>query len=159
MDARHTLPFVLLAVAGCGRPAADRIVTAPGPALIELRLADAAPVAGREPVVSEGRTFFVEARPIVADADLRYVRPYVNKDTLLLELYFTEEGGQRLSRVTGDNVGRFVAFVVNSAVRSVSVIASALVNADVRVQAMVALSADEASRVASMIRTRWPDSP
>jgi preprotein translocase subunit SecD len=84
------------------------------------------------------------------------VHPFVRGSDLMLRLYFTPEAAQRLRRVTGENVGKHMALLLNSRVRSAVVIAGA-VGPDNLLVGAVPLPVGDAERMAETIRLRWPN--
>ena len=124
--------------------------------LIELRLVHDQPAAGRQRVEHEGQSLYLDAQPVITDADLRVVRPVVRDTNLFMQMEVTLEGAQRLYELTRVNIGNRLAVLVDSRVRNAPVIQSA-VGGGTRLTGSVNLPAAEAERLATLIRARWPE--
>jgi preprotein translocase subunit SecD len=148
-----TRVLALVALAACARVTPKNAVAAP---LIELRMAHQIAAPELQRVEHEGRTFYLETRSVFADNDLKLVEPSMRGDTMFLELYPTPEGSARLRQATGDNIGKHLALLVNSRVRSIPVIQSAIGTPEQSIQTWVRLEPDEVERIPERIRSRWP---
>jgi|GEM_PF-6985491 len=152
-----------VAVAGCApasiaqlEPGTSSMAADTSP-LIEFRLVHDAPAPGRMQVEYAGEVVYLDAQPIISDADLREVHPEVLTRGLLVNMRLTPEGARRMARVTAENIGGRMALLLESRVVDMPVIRSPVGStADVPALAVVGLPDSEAERVAQRISRRWP---
>lgn len=148
--------LAFIALASCARDSGERSVVTP---LIELRIAHEVAAPELERLDFEGRTFYLETRSVLADDELEFVDPSVRGDTLMLRLRPTPEGAARLRKATEENIGKHLAFLLDSHVRNMPIIRSPIGGPVRSVSAGIALPSGEASRIADSIRSRWPRPP
>lgn len=128
---------------------------APAP-LIEFRLVHDAPAPGLDLAEYRGDTLYLDHRPLISDSDLRAVRPFVRDTQLLLDIRLTAEAAHRLFTFTGQHLGKRMALLLESQVRSAAVIHDAVGRGDGPLHAALDLDEAEANRLADAVRARWP---
>jgi preprotein translocase subunit SecD len=143
----------------CSKPPVDPALRGPQTAnLIDLRLAQEEPAPDFDRHEYQGRVLYVARRATITDADLHAVRSRVRGDRLLLNLYLLPDGTQRLHRITGENVGKRLIFLLDGRMRGDPVIQSAVAaNPDLALTTAVDLPAGEAERIVEAIRRKWPE--
>lgn len=126
-------------------------------ALIEFRLVHDEPAVDREPHQFQGETLYLESAAVVSDPDFQAVRPMLRPEQLLIDMELTPDAAARLNRVTRENIDRRMALLLDSRVREVPGIRSAVgspLQAAIRLSSD--LSEDEARGIAERLRARWP---
>jgi hypothetical protein len=156
------LVAVLLVPSWACRPPAE---TAPGPnwqqvpVLIELRLAASAPSPGLTPaaVYGEPDTVYLHSKVELANEHVARIEPLELPDGLVLQVWLTGEGAQRLWKVTAGHIGDSLAILINSVVISVPIIQEALTPHFERPsQLTVPLQAAQAKQLANAVSKTWP---
>lgn len=154
------LPLLALAAAGCALRAPDPLPSAHPPSL-ELRIADRMPHPGwllfQPPDAAE--PLYLDPRAVLGSRDLAAVGAETTAEGLRLDLWLTSAGAERLSRATADNVGRWLAVVVNGQVRSAVPIAQSIQGTGVPLHVPLRLEGAEARRLQAQIRAGWPPRP
>jgi preprotein translocase subunit SecD len=146
---------IFVACIACARLTSQRATVPPatGP-LVAFRLAHQVSAPGRERVEADGRTFYLDRNLAVTEADFRYVEAFVRGDTLYLDHYFTGAGSERMRKVTSENIGKYIAVIIDGRVRSAPVIQSSIGGPHMLGGATIPSA--EAERIAEKIRVRWP---
>jgi preprotein translocase subunit SecD len=101
----------------------------------------------------DGEILYLESDAVITDSDLRNVRASSRGDRLLVELELTPAAARQVQAVTRLHVGKRMAFLVDSEVRSAPVIASAVSSP---LQAAIEVGESEQERILERIRARWP---
>jgi preprotein translocase subunit SecD len=93
------------------------------------------------------------AETIASDPDFEAVEPVVRPGRLLLRFVMKPESADRIRSVTANSVGRGLALVVDSEVRSVSVIRDSIGAMGV---ATIEVPTEEAEELAEAVRDSFP---
>jgi len=121
--------------------------------VIELRLVRDVAAPGLQAVEYDGETMYVEPVPVLSDRDLVSVEPSVQPGALMLHIRLTPEAAERIASVSSEEIGSRLAIIIDSKVRSTPVIRDRLGH---RAGMMIGASQEEATRLAAMVRARWP---
>ena len=121
--------------------------------LIEFRLVrqDSAP--GLERVELDGEVFYLEPASVISDADLSDVLASPQGDRLMLLLEIAPAASERMTRTTRENIGRRMAFLLDSHVRSAPIITDSVGSP---LRTVVEVDGPERERLMERIRERWP---
>jgi len=142
----------LAGVIGCGGSPDSDDPDSVG-ALIELTLVREGPGPGRQAVEYAGEPTYLESEPVVSDPDFMHVEPVLRSGELALEFELWPEAGDRLLSVSRASIGESLAIVVDSELRSVSVILDAL---GPRGRMSIDATPEEGAELAEKVRSRWP---
>jgi preprotein translocase subunit SecD len=121
--------------------------------LIELRLVRDVDAPGLHAVEYDGETMYVEPVPVLSDRDLASVEPSVQPGELMLHIRLTPEAAERIASVSSEEIGSRVAIIIDSKVRSAPVIRDRIGH---RADIMIGASQEAATRLAAIVRARWP---
>ena len=112
---------VVLAVAGCGaKTGSDELVR------LEMRIAEETPGEGLTRLDMTGpdktETFYLHDEVVLDNTDVKSASMVFWNGRPAVELLFTDAGGDKLARATGDNVGRRMAMVLDGKLQVAPVI-------------------------------------
>ena len=142
---------VATVVAGCtGSQSSDQAL---GSSLIEVRLVRQEGGGGVEAVEYAGERIYVDSEPLLSDSDFERVEPVIRSGEFHLEFELRPDAGARVSEVTAAEIGERLAVIVDSEVRSVSVILDAV---GPRGRTSFLATSEEAEGIAEKVRRRWP---
>jgi len=155
-DVIATCAGALLVLTGCGgepgNGGGEQTGTA-GP-LIELRLVSETAASGLERSEWEGADLWLEPEPVISNPDFASLSAYTRPGSLRLRIDLSDEAGERFGEVTGGNIGRRLAMLIDGRVVSAPVIRDRLgprAIADIPLDASVPLLQEEAERLAAAI--------
>jgi hypothetical protein len=156
------VPVLLFGLLGC--PAPGTTVDAPMewdrvPVSIQGRLAEDEPGEGltQAPIVGEAEVVHLYPDVRFSRDDIRFADVVPDSDPLLLRIWFTEEGAERVAEVTAEYPGRRFALLVNGHVVSAPQIVQPLQpRPEVPVGVEVRLPEADAERLASAVAQTWP---
>jgi len=123
---------------------------------LTLHLAYADSAAGRRRVQHGDSTIFIAAEPVLSDYDFATVAANAGpRNTITLQATCRPDACKRLASATSRNVGAHLAALVDSRVRNVSRIASAI---GTRPMFTLVIDADstEAGQILQDLQARWP---
>lgn len=146
--------------AGCGMRSAAPPAPLYPPAL-EVRLADTSPRPGWIVLerADEPAVLHLSPENVIGTSDLEAAAATPTPEGLRLDLWLRQEATERLARVTGENVGRWMAVLVDGQVRSAASIAQAVGGAGVPLQLRLRMAPHEAERLRARIDAAWPPGP
>lgn len=102
--------------------------------------------------------FLVEQAPALSSRDVRTARPALDQFNLpAISLSLTAEGARKFEAVTGANVGRMIAVLLNDRVMSAPVIETRVAGSDVRITGR--FTHEEASDLSLVMRARTLPAP
>jgi preprotein translocase subunit SecD len=131
------------------------------PVSIELRLAEASPAPGLVPAVvhGEGGTVYLHPEIQLSNADIARVEAVKTRigQGLILQVWLTRAGAERMAELTRRHIGDSLAVRINSVVVSVPMIQQAL-NSGTHMpnDIGVPLRPEEASQLAQAVAKTWP---
>jgi preprotein translocase subunit SecD len=129
------------------------------PVVIELRLAEDAPGHGRTEAEVSGQAerVYLHSRVELSSEQLARVEAEVGDSAVLINLWLTKEGSERLAGLTAANVGRRLAVVIDTRVVAAAAIVQPLSPGTERpVTVSVHLPRREGERLAQSIARTWP---
>jgi preprotein translocase subunit SecD len=131
------------------------------PVSIELRLAKGAPAPGLVPAAVYGQrdTGYLASEAAVSNTHIARVEPVKTRigTGLILQVWLTKAGAQRIADVTAQHIGDSLAVLVNSMVVSVPGIQQAMSPGTERPSDIgVPLEAEDAERLARAVSATWP---
>jgi preprotein translocase subunit SecD len=158
-------PLILLAAANWACSAGSGKSAAPDwqrvPVSIELRLAERAPgpqlVAA--PVYGQADTVYLHSQPQLSNGDIARVEAAKTMagTGLVLSVWLTKAGSDRMAEVTSHNMGKKLAVLVNSVVVSVPTIQDTIrLGTKLPSQIGVPLGREESRRLALAVSKTWP---
>jgi preprotein translocase subunit SecD len=131
------------------------------PVSLELRLAEGAPAPGLVPatVYGQGATVYLHPEVQVSNSHIARVEAVKTRlgKGLILEVWLTKAGAERLAGVTGRHIGDSLAVLINSVVVSVPIIQETL-GRDTKLPNSIGvpLGAEEAEQLAAAVSKTWP---
>jgi preprotein translocase subunit SecD len=134
------------------------------PVSLELRLAEGAPGPDLVPARVYGQSGTVYLHPDVQLSNSHVARVEAVKtrlgEGLILDVWLTKAGAERLAQVTGGHIGDSLAVLINSVVVSVPTIQDTLGrNPKLPNSIGVPLEAEEAGQLAAAVSKTWPPVP
>ena len=153
---RFALSSAALVVLSGGVPA-SRGYAQSGSPIFQMRLASDLPRPDhdRMTVVPDGHAFYVRRTNVVADDGIADITVTRNKGDLMLDVTFTPDGARRLSDATRDNVGEWMALILDSKPIVVSQITSQ-VGLHGRLLISAQLSPEVATELKEKVAAKWP---
>lgn len=133
------------------------------PVSIELRLAEGAPAPGLVPakVYGQADTVYLHPEAHLSNSGIARVEAAKTRSRrgLVLELWLTKAGAERLAEVTGQHIGDSLAVLINSVVVSVPMIEEPI-GGDTKAPSHVGvpLLPEEAEQLALAVSKSWPSS-
>lgn len=149
----RVLIAVLFLVSAWGSEASAQQGELPAP-LFELRLVHDDPAPDRVPAEFDGDVVYLDAEPLISDVDLERVRSAIRPGKLLLRIECSPESAYRFETIMRQNIGRRVAVLFDSRIRSAPVVRAAVTCAGIDVG--ISATPEEAEQFAAMVRQRWP---
>jgi preprotein translocase subunit SecD len=103
---RRTLLVAVLLLVACGSEK---------PVRLAMHLAETEPAEGLTPMVHEatGEPFYLHPEPAVTEADVDSAWVSMRDNRPVVDLLLNDRGREAFARLTGDNVGKHVAMVVD----------------------------------------------
>jgi preprotein translocase subunit SecD len=153
------LPF--LACSGSGEKAEPVANWSRVPVSIELRLAEGAPGPGLVPrtVYGQNRKVYIHPKAELSNSDFARVEATQTRigQGLILDVWHTGAGAQRLAKLTSQHVGDSLAVLINSVVVAVPKIEQTL-NPGTRTPSAIGvpLAPKEAGQLALAVSKTWP---
>jgi preprotein translocase subunit SecD len=124
---------------------------------IEFRLAEDAPGPGLTEAEVAGERAYLHSRVELSNEHLAHVERMVSDAGLVLNLWFTQAGGDRLTSLTAANIGRRLAVLINARLVSAPAIVDTLhPTPEQPVTLAVQLPPKEADQLARSIAQAWP---
>lgn len=164
---RFAIPLWVIAFWGCA-PSTGKEEAVPDwrrvPVSIELRLAEGAPAPGLVParVYGQADTVYLHPEAQLSNSGIARVEAAktMGRRGLVLELWLTQTGAERLAEVTGQHIGDSLAVLINSAVVSVPMIEEPI-GRDTKAPSHlgVPLLPEEAEQLAVAVSKTWPPAP
>ena len=134
------------------------------PVSIELRLAEGAPAPSLVParVYGQADTVYLHPEAQLSNSGIARVEAAKvrSRRGLVLELWLTKAGAERLAKVTGQHIGDSLAVLINSVVVSVPRIEEPI-GGDTQAPSHVGvpLLPEEAEQLAEAVSKTWPPAP
>jgi preprotein translocase subunit SecD len=131
------------------------------PVSLELRLAEGAPAPELVPAAVYGQAATVYLHPEAQLSNSHIARVEAVKTRLgrglILEVWVTKAGAERLAQVTGNHIGDSLAVLINSVVVSVPIIQDTLGgDPKLPISIGVPLGAEEVGQLAAAVSKTWP---
>jgi preprotein translocase subunit SecD len=131
------------------------------PVSIELRLAEGAPGSGLTParVYGQGKTVYLHPKSGLSNRDIARVEAVKTRigQGLILQVWHTKAGAQRLAQLTARHIGDSLAILINSVVVAVPMIRETI-NPGTRSPSDIGvpLQPKEANQLALAVSKTWP---
>jgi preprotein translocase subunit SecD len=159
----HRLLFTLLVLLACS-PSGEKVRAVDWqqvPVSIELRLAKGAPGPGLVPaaVYGQSRTVYLDSAAGLSNSHIARVEAVKTRigSGLILQVWLTKAGAQRMADVTARHIGDSLAVLVNSVVVSLPIIRQAL-NPGTKLPSDIGvpLGPKETGQLARAVSKTWP---
>ena len=131
------------------------------PVAVELRLAQGAsgPDMVRQEVFGQGQTVYLSPRAQISNADIARVEAVKTRigKGLILQVWYTKSGANRIAELTKQHIGDSLAVLINSVVVAIPVIQEPInpgtqTSSDIGVP----LEPKEANQLAAAVSKTWP---
>jgi preprotein translocase subunit SecD len=145
-----------LLTGGC-EPRGEELAAWPSaPVEIEFRIAQAEPAQGlsRTEVRGEEEVLYLHGQPFVTSAHITAADAFQIPEGVILEVWFNEEGRERIESSTAANLGRRIAVVIDSVTVTAPEIVQTL-QPDLALQIAMRLSPLEAQRLVAAVESTW----
>jgi hypothetical protein len=146
----------VVSLAGCAEPEIDGTAWPSSPLSIELYVGDLAPVPGGREVIVRGQEepVYLLEPAITSSEHVTAADAYPIAEGVVLEVWFNEEGRERIAAATGANIGRRMVVVIDTVAVSSPAIVQQL-RPDLALQIPVRLGPIEAGRLVEAVDQTW----
>jgi preprotein translocase subunit SecD len=144
--------LVLCIASACDAVPARARQASPDTPLIEVKFVQEGPSGGFEATEFGGETIVLEAVPLISDPDIAGAQALSRAGSVILDLCLAPAAAARVQSATSSAVGRRLAVLYDSRIRSISVLRDRL---GPRLAVSIEMSRPEGDALSAALASRW----